>query len=222
MLDYFEAIPNELKSYVMHQLLRRCPKVALQVVADTVNPALKCDFLTILPPELGLNILKYLDVKTLCSAAQVSKKWRQLVNSDEKAWKELFDADGYTLPDGELQRAITEGWGWQDPYGPDGYEQNLSDMSSSKSETEANASSPSTAPAPNRFSGILRRSKRKAATMLSNRNKQAKRMNSSRENSIDVSLDWLNQASSAEGPYNAANAALLAVPQPDVGLSSLK
>ncbi|KAK5451575.1 SCF ubiquitin ligase complex subunit cdc4 [Exophiala xenobiotica] len=222
MLDYFEAIPNEIKSYVMHQLLRRCPKAALQVVADTVNPALKCDFLTILPPELGLNILKYLDVKSLCSAAQVSKKWRQMVNSDEKAWKELFDADGYTLPDGELQRAITEGWGWQDPYGSDGYEQNLSDMPSSKSETEANASSPSTAPAPNRFSGILRRSKRKAATMLSNRNKQVKRMNSSRENSIDVSLDWLSQASSAEGPYNAANAALLAVAQPDVGLSSLK
>ena len=225
MLDYFEAIPDELKSYVMHQLLRRCPKPTLQVVADAVNPALKCDFLTILPPELGLNILKYLDLKSLCRAAQVSKKWRQMINSDEKAWKELFDADGFTLPEGELQRAITEGWGWQDPLGPGGYEQNLSYMQNSKSETEANAqaSSPSTPPFPNRFSGILRRSKRKAATMLSSRNKQVKHKNSSsREDSIDVTFDWMSHMSTAEGPYNAANAAVLAVPHPDVGLPSLK
>ncbi|KAK4935664.1 SCF ubiquitin ligase complex subunit cdc4 [Elasticomyces elasticus] len=225
MLDYFEAIPDELKSYVMHQLLRRCPKPTLQVVADTVNPALKCDFLTILPPELGLNVLKYLDLKSLCRAAQVSKKWRQMINSDEKAWKELFDADGFTLPEGELQRAITEGWGWQDPHGPGGYEENLSYMQNSKSETEANAqaSSPSTPPFPNRFSGILRRSKRKAATMLSSRNKQVKhKISPSREDSIDVTFDWMSHMSTAEGPYNAANAAVLAVPHPDVGLPSLK
>ncbi|KIW14778.1 hypothetical protein PV08_07563 [Exophiala spinifera] len=222
MLDYFEAIPDELKSYVMHQLLRRCPKPTLQVVADAVNPALKCDFLTILPPELGLNILKYLDLKSLCRAAQVSKKWRQLVNSDERAWKELFDADGYTLPEGELQRAITEGWGWQDPIGPAGYEQNLGYATSSKSGIEAIASAPSSPQGQNRFDGVLRRSKRKATTMLSNRSKQIKHKESSREASIDVSLDWMSQASNADGPYHAASAALVAVPQPDIGLPSLR
>lgn len=222
MLDYFEAIPDELKSYVMHQLLRRCPKPTLQVVADAVNPALKCDFLTILPPELALHILKYLDVRSLCKAAQVSKKWRQIVNSDEKTWKEIFDADGYTLPEGELQQAINEGWGWQDPHGTDGYEQNLT-ASNPKSETEANASSPATPQSQNRFSGILRRSKRKANTILSNRNKQVKRKNSSREDSLDVThIDWMDQVSNIERPYNAANAAILAVPHPKVGLPSLK
>ncbi|EXJ81567.1 F-box and WD-40 domain-containing protein CDC4 [Capronia coronata CBS 617.96] len=224
MLDYFEAIPDELKSYVMHQLLRRCPKPTLQVVADAVNPALKCDFLTILPPELALNILKYLDFKSLCKAAQVSKKWRQMINSDERAWKELFEADGYTLAKGELQKAISEGWGWQDPVGPHGYEENLIYTNNPKPESEANNSpSPSTPPCQNRFSGILRRSKRKAATMLSGRNKQVKRKDSSRDCSNDVmSADWMQRMSSAEGPYNAANAAMLAVPQPNVGLPSLK
>lgn len=219
MLDYFEAIPDELKSYVMHQLLRRCPKPTLQVVADAVNPALKCDFLSILPPELGLNILKYLDLKSLCKAAQVSKKWRQMINSDERSWKELFDADGFTLPEGELQRAINEGWGWQDPWSSD-YEQNLSDTNNLKSETEGNMSSPSTPPAQNRFSGILRRSKRKAAAMLSSRSKQPKHKASSRGGSVDVT--WLSDLSSTEGPYNAANAAILAVPHPNAGLPSLK
>ena len=222
MLDYFEAIPEELKSYVMHQLLRRCPKPTLQMVADAVNPALKCDFLCILPPELALNIVKFLDIKSLCKAAQVSRKWRQIINSDERAWKELFEADGFTLPEGELQQAIMEGWGWQDPCGSYGYEQNLTYTNHSKSETEANTSSPSTAHSQNRFSGILRRSKRKASTMLSNRNKQVKRKNESREASVDVtSSDWTN-ASSAEGPYNAANAAVMAVPHPNVGVPSLK
>ncbi|KAL2428373.1 Cell division control protein 4 [Exophiala dermatitidis] len=228
MLDFFEAIPDELKSYVMHQLLRRCPKSTLQIVADAVNPALKCDFLTILPPELALNILKYLDVKSLCKAAQVSKKWRQMINGDERAWKELFDADGFSLAEGELQQAISEGWGWQDPSGPYGYEENLNHVRGSKSDTEPNAysntnTSPSTPPPQNRFSGVLRRSKRKAATMLSNRNKQVKRKDMSRESSNDVtSLDWAQHRSPAEGPYIAANAALLAVPHPNVGLPSLK
>ncbi|KAJ9614525.1 SCF ubiquitin ligase complex subunit cdc4 [Cladophialophora chaetospira] len=219
LFDYFEVMPDEMKSYVMHQLLRRCPKPTLQVIADAVNPALKCDFLSILPPELALTVLKYLDPKSLCKAAQVSKKWRQIINSDERAWKEHFDADGFVLPEGELQQAITEGWGWQDPSGPYGFEQNLS--YTNKSETEANVSS---AHSLSRYDGILRRSKRKASTIFSNfRNKQVKRKNESRETSVDVtSVDWMNHVSSAEGPYNAANAAVMAVPHPNVGLPSLK
>jgi len=227
MLDYFDAIPDELKSYVMHQLLRRCPKPTLQMVADVVNPALKCDFLSVLPPELGLNVLKYLDLRSLCKAAQVSKKWRQMINSDEKAWKELFDADGFTLPDGELLRAITEGWGWQDPVGLQGYEQDWSATSAVKSESDANTttrSSPSPSQPQTGLTGLLRRSKRKATTMLSSRNKQVKRLNSPRQAAaVDVgSIDWMSQMSTAEGPYNAANAAIMAVPSPNVGLPSLK
>lgn len=222
MLDYFEAIPDELKSYVMHQLLRRCPKPTLQIVADAVNPALKCDFLSVLPPELALTVLKYLDVRSLTRAAQVSKKWRQMINGDERAWKELFDADGFTLPEGELQQAITEGWGWQDPYGPEGFEQNLCNANNVRSETEANSSSPSASQTKG-FTGLLRRSKRKAATMLSGRTKQVKRKGSSSENPLDVmSIDWMGQMSTAEGPYNAANAAILAVPYPNIGFPSLK
>ena len=221
MLDYFEAIPDELKSYVMHQLLRRCPKPTLQVVADAVNPALKCDFLSILPPELALNILKFLDLRSLCKAAQVSKKWRQIINNDERAWKELFEADGFTLPEGELQQAILEGWGWQDPSGAYGYEQNLSYSNYPKSETEGNGSSPSTL-SPNRFDGILRRSKRKASTMLSNRMKQLKRGDESREASVDATSIDMDHVTSAEGPYYAANAAGMAVPHPNVGVPSLK
>jgi F-box and WD-40 domain protein CDC4 len=228
MLDFFEAIPDELKSYVMHQLLRRCPKPTLHLVADVVNPALRCDFVGILPPELSLNILKYLDAKSLCRASQVSKKWRHIVNGDEQAWKDLFDADGLSLPQGELQRAILEGWGWQDPTGIDGYEQDISGPSGFKSESDTSLSTSVMHSNVSKNGGLGtttsgRRPKRKAASKLSSRNKQLKR----RETSVDISeklesVDLMGQMSSAEGPYNAANAAAMAVPYPKVGLSSLK
>jgi F-box and WD-40 domain protein CDC4 len=72
MLNSFDALPEQMKSYVMYQLLRRCPKPTLHFVADVVNPALKRDFIASLPAELGLEIIGYLDVKSMCSAAQVS------------------------------------------------------------------------------------------------------------------------------------------------------
>ena len=225
MLVFFEAIPDELKSYVMHQLLRRCPKATLHVVADTVNPALKCDFLGILPPELSLNILKFLDVRSLCRASQVSKKWRHIINGDEKAWKELFDVDGYSLPEGELQRSIIEGWGWQDPFGPDGFEQDINSPSGLKSDHDGLMPTPSlqTISYNSLHEGNSRRPKRKAAGKLSTRNKQPKRKSSTRDTLGDfASVDWMSQMSTAEGPYNAANAAIIAVPYSDVGLSSLR
>lgn len=222
MLDLFEALPDGMKSYVMHQLLRRCPKSTLHIVADAVNPVLKCDFLTLLPAELGLNVLRYLDVQSLCRASQVSRKWRQIINSDERAWKELFEADGFSLPEGELQQAIAQGWGWQDPSGPEGREIDMSRAVVNKTDSEGGSPGPSTA----RKSGssvFLRRSKRKAATQLTNRSKMAKRQATSREASADLeTIDWMAQMSTAEGPYNAANAAILAVPDPELAVPSLK
>ncbi|KAF3908845.1 Beta-TrCP [Dactylellina cionopaga] len=117
MVDTFDLMPQAIKSYLMYQFLRRCDKNTLQFVAGVVNPALKCDFLARLPTELSLNIIKFLDYRSLANAAQVSKKWRVLIDSDEWTWKRLFEADGYVLADGELERAVREGWGYQDPEG---------------------------------------------------------------------------------------------------------
>jgi F-box and WD-40 domain protein CDC4 len=216
MLDFFEAIPDELKGYVMHQLLRRCPKQTLHVVADVVNPALKCDFLSVLPTELALNVARFLDLKSLAKAAQVSKKWRQLINSNEKVWKDLFEQDSFTLSEGEMQQAITEGWGWQDPHGVDGFEMNINPGIAVKSETDT-ATSPQSSRG---FTGVLRRSKRKAASMFSAKLKQTKRKHASRESSVDIS-SIMERITTAEGPYHAANAAILAVPHPETGLPGL-
>jgi len=232
MLDSFEAMPAEMKNYVMYQLLRRCPKPVLHFVADVVNPSLKCDFLSLLPMELGLNIISHLDLKSLCSAAQVSKKWRQVIDSDEKAWKRLFDADGHVLHEGELPRAIREGWGWQHASRADDWEKDLSASGTSTSDTEWSVSSAHAGFS--NISGVAtpssevpttqsKRSKRKAPKTKSKSRKQQKRQesNSLAANHI-VTDSWMESMSRTEGPYAAANAAAIAIPCPNVGLPSLK
>ena len=228
MLDSFEAMPEKMKLYMMHQFLRRCSKPVLHFVADTVNPALKCDFLSLLPIELCLNIVGYLDVKTLCRAAQVSRKWREIVDSDEEAWKRLFDADGYRLPDGELQRAIREGWGWQHASRPDDWEKDLGASGLIPSDTEWSVSSAHagqsglstlTAPASGVSTPQTKRSKRKAPSKFKPKpRKQQKRAATNTVTAINVGFG----TSTADGPYAAANAAAMAVPYPRVGLPRLK
>ncbi|KAE8386891.1 SCF ubiquitin ligase complex subunit cdc4 [Aspergillus alliaceus] len=223
VIDFFDSVPEGLKTYLMYQLLRRCPKPTLHFVADVVNPALKCDFLALLPLELSLNIVKYFDVQTMCRAAQVSKKWRHIINSDEKSWKELFDRDGYVLPEGELERAIREGWGWQFPNGSDDYEKDLS-FSSPSIKLDPESGSPSMQPLSgpsDRPLSAHRRPKRKAYTRVSSR-KLAKRKISSSGTDHSESSDWRKSVTAAEGPYAAANAAAAAVPYPDIGLPSLR
>ncbi|KAI9722900.1 MAG: hypothetical protein M1812_001348 [Candelaria pacifica] len=234
MLDSFDALPTEMKTYLMYQMLRRCPKSVLHFVAEVVDPALKCDFVGLLPLELSLNVLKYLDVKSLCRAAQVSKRWRQVIDSDEQAWKELFDKDGYSLDEGELKKAIREGWGWQHPHGPHDWEKDISALSipNWKSDSEwSNASGTNSVIATGGVPGTsgsaapprqIGRSKRKSTAKVSSR-KQQKRRETGKEVLDTGNFDtWMQQASSVEGPYAAASLAALAVPNADVGLRSLK
>ena len=231
MLDTFEAMPTEMKTYVMYQLLRRCPKKALHFVADVVNPALKCDFLNLLPLELCLNVIGYLDVKSLCRAAQVSKKWRNIINSDEKAWKQLFDTDGYTLPEGELQRAIYQGWGWQIAYGADNWERDLSTTESNPELLKFMTSSSGMVRLPSLDSPSIqtqnsqgRRSKRKAAPKpkLTSRKQQKRKDRATKEESLFDTDAWTRNLYLSEGPYAAASAAAVAVRYPEIGLPSLK
>ncbi|KAG5297138.1 cell division control protein [Histoplasma ohiense] len=230
MLDYFESIPDKLKTYMMYQLLRRCPKPTLRFVVGVVDPALKCDFLALLPLELSLNIVKYFDVKTMCRASQVSKKWRHIINSDEKSWKELFEAAGYVLPRGELHRAIEEGWGWQCPY-PGDEEKDLRSPTALKSDSENSSESTSslawlssrkTRQSLGPLSVGSRRPKRKATTRITSRKLAKRKSGVSTQPEHLEPIGLMDNLIAAESPYAAANAAALAVPYPEVGLPSLR
>ncbi|KAK9367363.1 WD40-repeat-containing domain protein [Lipomyces kononenkoae] len=118
MLENFDALPENVQDYVIYQFLRRCSKKTLSVIASTVIPALRCDFIALLPQELVANILQYLDVRSLCVAAQVSRTWKQAVDGSLYTWRKLLETDGFELQPGEMERAIREGWtmeGWSKP-----------------------------------------------------------------------------------------------------------
>ncbi|KAI4223386.1 MAG: hypothetical protein L6R36_005447 [Xanthoria steineri] len=232
MVDTLEAMPLEMQEFVMYQLLKRCSKPVLKFVADVVNPALKYDFLSLLPLELSLNIVGQLDVKSLCRAAQVSKKWRQIIDSDEEAWKRLFDADGYTIPDGELQRAIREGWGWQHASQPNDWEQDLAALGNGASDSEQSvcshhvpsATSKASEHLPNDLastSTIAKRSKRKSTSKTKGKSRKRQMRHEAKSVTPMPCFDadaLLDAASGTEGPYAAASAAAKAVPCPKIGL----
>ena len=222
VLDFFDSVPDEVKTYLMYQFLRRCPKPTLHFVADVVNPTLKCDFLTLLPLELSLNIVKYLDVQSMCRAAQVSKRWRHITNSDEKTWKDLLDHNGYHLSEGELERAIRQGWGWQLSSGPECHEEDLSIVDLPQLDREVSPVPSMAGPSsrsPLAALPLNRRPKRKANTRVSSR-KLAKRKISTGGEIADP--DWRKDVAASETPYAAANAAAAAVPYAEVGLPSLR
>ncbi|KAL8855115.1 MAG: hypothetical protein Q9221_000021 [Calogaya cf. arnoldii] len=236
MIDTLEAMPLEMQEFVMYQLLKRCSKPVLKFVADVVNPALKCDFISLLPLELSLNIVGHLDVKSLCRAAQVSRKWRHIIDSDEKAWKRLSDADGYTIPDGELQRAIREGWGWQHASQPNDWEQDLAALGNAHSDSEQSVSSHRALSANPRSSDYLandivststtiKRSKRKTISKAKGKNRKSKLRQEAKSVTPmpDFDADTLVDAALGnEGPYAAAKAARKAVPCPTIGLPHLR
>ncbi|KAI0856967.1 WD40 repeat-like protein [Xylaria cubensis] len=214
MLESFDAMPSEMKSFMMYQFLRRCSRKTLNMVANIVSPALKCDILQYLPLELTLHILSFLDHRDLCRAAQVSKYWRGIIDSNETGWKELFDRDGFVLASGELDRAIREGWGWQDPVGPEGCEQDLSlQKRLTSTETELHSK-------PDVSLQKLRSSKRKRALNTFNSDR-SKRRAGNLDNVKDERTYTGSKVHKSEGPISAANAAAIAVPDPHIGLSSL-
>ncbi|KAI1743009.1 WD40 repeat-like protein [Xylaria scruposa] len=212
MLESFDAMPSEMKSFMMYQFLRRCSRKTLNMVANIVSPALKCDILQYLPLELTLHVLSFLNHRDLCRAAQVSKYWRGIIDSNETGWKELFDRDGFVLASGELDRAIREGWGWQDPVGPEGCERDFS-LQKRLTSTETELYS--------RPDQKLRSSKRKRALNTFNSDR-SKRRASNLDNVRDERTYTGSKVHKSEGPISAANAAAIAVPDPHIGLPSLR
>lgn len=226
MLHSFDAMPVEMQTLMMFQLLRRCSRKTLHVVANTVNPALKCDFLDQLPLELSLHLLSFMDHRDLCRASQVSRRWRNIVDTNETGWKELFDRDGFVMPPGELDRAIHQGWGWQDPIGPDGYERDLSpgDGVLSPAADNVNSSISKSEPTSTRKGRSASTKRKRVGGASADRLKRRAVSHEFADKANGVLARYPHTARfhKSEGPITAANAALLAVPAPELSFSSLR
>ncbi|KAG6119709.1 hypothetical protein E4U13_007400 [Claviceps humidiphila] len=228
LVEQFDSMKTEMKTFMMYQFLRRCPRSTLRVIANAVNPALKCDFLRQLPLELGYHVLSYLDHRDLSKAAQVSKHWRNIIDRNETGWKELFDRDGYCMAPGELNKAIIQGWGWQDPVGLLDHERDLS-MHGRLTASEYELTRLFREDAVPKSCRTSKR-KRAANPYSASERERLKRRTGSSQQQIPASSRGRDHSTSefeveqhkSEGPISAASAAAAAVPDPQLGLPSLR
>ncbi|RKP05286.1 hypothetical protein THASP1DRAFT_32876 [Thamnocephalis sphaerospora] len=112
----YDAMPESLQTYLLFQLLRRTSLPSLQFVCSYTQQHIRRDFIAELPSELSLHVASFLNVRSLCRAAQVSKRWREIVDGESSLWRRRLLVDGLcdndAEVDGNLQRDLAP---WEQP-----------------------------------------------------------------------------------------------------------
>lgn len=99
----FSAAPSKHRNLMLQGILAQCCFPQLSFIAANVRDLIKIDFLSVLPAELGLKVLCYLDPTSICKAAQVSRRWRLLAD-DDVVWHRMCEQ--------HIDRKCTKcGWG---------------------------------------------------------------------------------------------------------------
>ncbi|KAL0092499.1 quinon protein alcohol dehydrogenase-like superfamily [Phycomyces blakesleeanus] len=78
----FDAAPAQQRILILKGLLSTCCTSQLSYLASALQPLLRIDFTVILPIEISIKIFTYLDAQSLCKAAQVNKRWREIADDD--------------------------------------------------------------------------------------------------------------------------------------------
>lgn len=86
----FANASSSQRSLILQGLIAQCCFPQLSLISHEISHLLKIDFLEMLPGELALKILCYLDCQSLCNAAQVSTKWKQLAD-DDRVWRYMCE-----------------------------------------------------------------------------------------------------------------------------------
>ncbi|POR32775.1 Putative E3 ubiquitin ligase complex SCF subunit scon-2 [Tolypocladium paradoxum] len=99
----FSAAPSKHRELMLQGIITQCCFPQLSTVSREVHEQLKIDFLAALPNELSYKILCHLDTVSLCKAAQVSVRWRNLAD-DDVVWHRMCEQ--------HIDRKCTKcGWG---------------------------------------------------------------------------------------------------------------
>ncbi|KAI9804097.1 MAG: hypothetical protein M1825_001499 [Sarcosagium campestre] len=93
--SHFSRLDGSERHRFLAEILNLCDIQQLSFVHSFVSPRLKKDPFTVLPNELCLRVLSFVDdPKTLARASQVSQLWHELL-SDDMTWKILCDKHAY-------------------------------------------------------------------------------------------------------------------------------
>lgn len=75
------------------ELIERCEPTQVRHMMQVIEPQFQRDFISLLPKELALSVLAFLEPKDLLRAAQTCRNWRFLAD-DNLLWKEKCKAAG--------------------------------------------------------------------------------------------------------------------------------
>lgn len=108
----FSAAPHAHRLLILRGLLSQCCFPQLSTISQEISQLVRIDFIATLPVEISLKILCYLDCQSLCNAAQVSRKWKELAD-DDRVWHHMCEQHidrkcpncGWGLPLMHMKRA---------------------------------------------------------------------------------------------------------------------
>lgn len=75
------------------RLIEHCEPTQVRHMMKVIEPQFQRDFISLLPKELALQVLSYLEPKDLLRAAQTCRSWRFLAD-DNLLWKEKCKESG--------------------------------------------------------------------------------------------------------------------------------
>lgn len=104
----FEKLSPHMQTDTLFHLLKRSNTDTLKFINSMIMPILKRDFLASLPHELKLKVISHFDIKTLCTASRVSKKWRALIEGDKNTWYRLLKNDGFETTSLPMEMSFKE------------------------------------------------------------------------------------------------------------------
>ncbi|CCF59968.1 hypothetical protein KAFR_0I01880 [Kazachstania africana CBS 2517] len=78
----FNKSNDKIRKLIIDGILSSCCFPQLSYISTEINDMIKIDFISILPQELSLKILSYLDCQSLCNSMLVCSKWNILANNN--------------------------------------------------------------------------------------------------------------------------------------------
>ncbi|RCH89026.1 hypothetical protein CU097_006939 [Rhizopus azygosporus] len=86
----FAAAPSDQRILILKGLISTCCMPQLSFLFNATQPLLRIDFVSVFPKEITLAIFSHLDAKSLCHAAQVSTKWKEIAD-DDQLWHRMCE-----------------------------------------------------------------------------------------------------------------------------------
>ncbi|RKF55032.1 putative E3 ubiquitin ligase complex SCF subunit sconB [Erysiphe neolycopersici] len=99
----FSKAPAKHRNLMLQGIISQCCFPQLSYLSTTARDLIRIDFISALPCEIAIKILCFLDTKSLCKSAQVSRTWRKLAD-DDVVWHRMCEQ--------HIDRKCTQcGWG---------------------------------------------------------------------------------------------------------------